>query len=308
MSALPNRVESLERYLQRPSAAPVLLKRLVGRHLTALREEAGLTQGEAAKSVSFSNSKLCRIEQGDGKKPVEEQDVVLLLRLYGADPDEAAVVRQLLRQAEGSVWWQRYNHSMLPDWLEQFIGLQESAETIRTYEVQLIPGLLQTESFARMVISLGLPMAGRAEVEDRTRLRMRRQEMLKRPDPPALWALVDESALRRTLGRPEVMREQLQHLLDVSTLSDETSTITLQVVPQDAPEALSSNTPFTHLRFPEQDVPDVVYLEQLNGAEFLERPEATVEYRALLDRLSAVALTPSATRELLQKTIRELAT
>ncbi|MGW0316053.1 helix-turn-helix domain-containing protein [Streptomyces flavidovirens] len=307
MSALPNRVESLERYLQRP-AAPVLLKKVVGRHLTALREDAGLSQGEAAKRARFSSSKLCRIEQGGGKKPVDEQDVMLLLRLYSAGADEASLVRRLLHQAEGSVWWQRYNHAMLPGWLEEFIGLQESAEMIRTYEVQLIPGLLQTESFARMVISLGLPMASRAEVEDRTRLRMRRQEMLTRPHPPALWALIDESALHRTLGRPDVMREQLQHLLDVSTLSGENSTITLQVVPQDAPEALSSNTPFTHLRFPEQDVPDVVYLEQLNGAEFLERPEATVEYRALLDRLCAAALTPSATRELLEKTIKGLAT
>ncbi|MGW0549442.1 helix-turn-helix domain-containing protein [Streptomyces altiplanensis] len=306
MSALPNRVVSLERYLQRPGQAPVLLKRLVGRHLAALREEAGLSQGQAAKRAGFSNSKICRIEQGRGKKPAEEKDVALLLGLYGAGPDEASLMRELLHRAEGSVWWQRYSHTMLPEWLEEFIGLQESAETIRTYEVQLIPGLLQTESFARTVISLGLPMAGRAEVEQRTQLRMRRQEMLARPNPPSLWALIDESALHRTLGRPDVMREQLQHLLDVSRLSDENSAITLQVVPRNAPEALSSNTPFTHLRFPEQDVPDVVYLEQLNGAEFLERPEATVEYRALLDRLSAAALTPRATRELLKKTIQDL--
>ncbi|MFI0980977.1 helix-turn-helix domain-containing protein [Streptomyces sp. NPDC021093] len=297
MSADPSRVLHLQQYLSQP-AEPALIKRLVGTSLKDLREETGETQGQAAAALGLSTSTVCRIEKGLGRRPVKPAHVARLLQHYRADPAEAQMLMTLLDRAESAAnsWWQRFGAAVLPGWLNRFIGLQETAALIRTYEVQLVPGLLQTEAYARAVVRAGLPMAQRAEVDERVSLRLGRQAMLWREGAPRLWAVMDEAVLHNAPGGPEVLREQLDYLLDVSERSEAGCTVTVQIAPFGSAAAVSPGMPFTYLRFPEQSVADVVYLEQVSGAEFVEDPEETLRYRVLLDHLAACALSPEDTR------------
>ncbi|MFE4175734.1 helix-turn-helix domain-containing protein [Streptomyces sp. NPDC056909] len=300
-AAEPHRVAYLEPYLSRPDPAPTLLKMLVGAQLAGMRKDAGMTQQDVGRHLRCSASKLCRIETGRSRKPASESTVVALLSLYGADDYERSVLLQLLRRSSEPGWWQRYDNRLMPEWSERLIGLQEATAAIRTFEVHFVPGLLQTPAYARAVTRRGLPMASQAEVERRTELRMRRQALLSRPDAPRLWAVIDEAVLHRVLGSREVMREQLEHLVEKSHWPN----VTLQVVPLDLTDASSPGMPITYLRFPARDLPDIVYLEQIKSAIFLEEPEETQEYRLVLDRLADESLNPKDTRELLRRTLRE---
>ncbi|MFD5752473.1 helix-turn-helix domain-containing protein [Streptomyces sp. NPDC127033] len=300
-AAAPHRISYLEPYLSRSAPAPTLLKMLVGAQLAGIRKDAGVSQQEAAREVGCSSATLCRIEAGKGRKPAREETVAALLRLYGADDYETSVVLQLLRRASQPGWWQRYDSRLMPEWSERLISLQEATTAIRTYEVHFVPGLLQTAAYARAVTCRGLPMASPAEVERRTELRMLRQRLLARPDAPRLWAVIDEAVLYRVLGGREVMREQMEHLVEMSHRPN----VTLQVVPLDLIDASSPGMPITYLRFPAQDLPDIVYLEHIKSAVFLEEPEETQEYRLALDRLADESLSPRDTRELLQETLRK---
>ncbi|MET8978327.1 helix-turn-helix transcriptional regulator [Streptomyces sp. NPDC004539] len=297
MSAESPRVSRLEPYLNRQEPAPTLLKTLVGLQLAGMREDAGLAQEEAARAVGFSPAKLSRIESGKGRRPPAEPDVRLLLGLYGAEEYEASVLLQLLRRAGEPGWWQRYDKRLMPEWFDRLVGLQEGATAIRTFEIQYVPGLLQTPAYARAVVERGLPRAPSREVERRVDLRMRRTELLHRADAPSLWAVVDESVLLRVIGGRDVMREELTHLVDMAGRPH----VTLQVVPLDAPHASAPPLPVTYLRFGGVDLPDVVYLEHLAGAVFVEAQEETEEYRAALDRLADQALDPRASLELLRR-------
>jgi len=300
MSAQSPRVSRLEPYLNRREPAPTLLKTLVGLQLAGMREDAGLAQEEAARAVGFSPAKLSRIESGKGRRPPAEPDVQLLVRLYGADPYETSVLLQLLRRAGEPGWWQRYDKRLMPEWFDRLVGLQEGATAIRTFEIQYVPGLLQTPAYARAVVERGLPRAPAREVERRVDLRMRRAQLLHRADAPALWAIVDESVLLRVIGGRDVMREELAHLVEMA----ERPHVTLQIVPLDAPNASAPPLPVTYLRFGGVDLPDVVYLEHLAGAVFVEAQEETEEYRVALDRLADQALDPRESLELLRR-VRE---
>ncbi|HEY8979876.1 MAG TPA: helix-turn-helix transcriptional regulator [Streptomyces sp.] len=300
MSAQSPRVSRLEPYLNRQEPAPTLLKTLVGLQLAGMREDAGLAQEEAARAVGFSPAKLSRIESGKGRRPPAEPDVQLLVRLYGADPYETSVLLQLLRRAGEPGWWQRYDKRLMPEWFDRLVGLQEGATAIRTFEIQYVPGLLQTPAYARAVVERGLPRAPAREVERRVDLRMRRAQLLHRADAPALWAIVDESVLLRVIGGRDVMREELAHLVEMA----ERPHVTLQIVPLDAPNASAPPLPVTYLRFGGVDLPDVVYLEHLAGAVFVEAQEETEEYRVALDRLADQALDPRESLELLRR-VRE---
>jgi len=222
------------------------------------------------------------------------------VRLYGADPYETSVLLQLLRRAGEPGWWQRYDKRLMPEWFDRLVGLQEGATAIRTFEIQYVPGLLQTPAYARAVVERGLPRAPAREVERRVDLRMRRAQLLHRADAPALWAIVDESVLLRVIGGRDVMREELAHLVEMA----ERPHVTLQIVPLDAPNASAPPLPVTYLRFGGVDLPDVVYLEHLAGAVFVEAQEETEEYRVALDRLADQALDPRESLELLRR-VRE---
>ncbi|MFM9442983.1 helix-turn-helix domain-containing protein [Streptomyces acidiscabies] len=301
MSAESPRVSRLEPYLHRQGPAPTLLKTLVGLQLAGIREDVGLAQEEAARAAGFSPAKLSRIESGKGRKPPAETDVLLLLRLYGTDGYEASVLLQLLRRAGEPGWWQRYDKRLMPEWFDRLVGLQEGATAIRTFEIQYVPGLLQTPAYARAVVERGLPRAPSREVERRVDLRMRRARLLYRADAPALWAIVDESVLLRVLGGRDVMREELAHLVEMAGRPH----VTLQIVPLDGAVASAPPLPVTYLRFGGADLPDVVYLEHLAGAVFVEAQEETEEYRASLDRLADQALNPRDSLALLKKVMEE---
>lgn len=301
MSAESHRVSRLEPYLNRTEPAPTLLKMLVGVQLSGIREATGLAQEQAARALGFSPAKLSRIESGKGRKPPTETDVRALLELYGTDEHEASVLLRLLQRAGEPGWWQRYDKRLMPEWFDRLVGLQEAAAAIRTFEIQYVPGLLQTPAYARAVVKRGLPTATTSEVERRVELRLRRRELLQRQDAPQLWAVVDESVLMRVLGSREVMREQLEHLLEMAQRPH----VVLQIVPLDVTNASAPAFPVTYLRFGGLDLPDIVYLEHIKSANFLEDRDETEEYRVVLDRLADEALNPRASVALLQGMLDE---
>jgi transcriptional regulator with XRE-family HTH domain len=299
MSAESQRISRLEPYLDRPQPAPTLLKLLVGVQLAGFREDAGYSQEQAARELGFSPAKLSRIEAGKGRRPPSERDVRALLELYGTDPYQVTVLLKILRRAGEPGWWQRYDKRLMPEWFDRLVGLQEAAATIRTFEIQYVPGLLQTAAYARAVVERGLPNVPSGEVQRRVELRMRRSQLLLREDAPQLWAVIDESVLLRVLGSTGVMREQLGHLLEMAQRPN----VTLQVVPLDVTNASAPAIPITYLRFGGLDLPDVVYLEHIRSANFLEDRDETEEYRLALDRLADEALQPRATLDLLRETM-----
>ncbi|MGQ5580476.1 helix-turn-helix domain-containing protein [Streptomyces sp. ECR3.8] len=301
MSAASHRISRLEPYLDRPEPAPTLLKMLVGVQLAGFREDAGLSQDQAARSVGFSGAKLSRIESGKGRRPPTETDVRALLELYGTDDYEASVLLKLLQRAGEPGWWQRYDKRLMPEWFDRLVGLQEAAVTIRTFEIQYVPGLLQTADYTRAVVERGLPNAPAGEVQRRVELRMRRAQLLLREDAPQLWAVIDESVLLRVLGDRTVMRDQLDHLAKMAQRPN----VTLQIVPLNVTNASAPAIPVTYLRFGGLDLPDVVYLEHIRSANFLEDRDETEEYRIVLDRLADEALTPRESVEMLRRRMDE---
>ncbi|MCT9139587.1 helix-turn-helix domain-containing protein [Streptomyces violarus] len=301
MSAASHRISRLEPYLDRPEPAPTLLKMLVGVQLAGFREDAGLAQDQAARAVGFSPAKLSRIESGKGRRPPTENDVRALLQLYGTDDYEVSVLLKLLRRAGEPGWWQRYDKRLMPEWFDRLVGLQEAAATIRTFEIQYVPGLLQTPAYTRAVVERGLPNAPAGEVERRVELRRRRARLLMRQEAPQLWAVIDESVLLRVLGSTDVMREQLTHLVEMA----ERPNVTVQIVPLSVTNASAPAIPVTYLRFGGLDLPDVVYLEHIKSANFLEDRDETEEYRIALDRLADEALKPRDSLELLRQTMEQ---
>ena len=301
MSAASHRISRLEPYLDRPEPAPTLLKMLVGVQLAGFREDAGLAQDQAARAVGFSPAKLSRIESGKGRRPPTESDVRALLELYGTDAYGASVLLKLLQRAGEPGWWQRYDKRLMPEWFDRLVGLQEAAATIRTFEIQYVPGLLQTPAYTRAVVERGLPNAPAGEVERRVELRRHRARLLLRQEAPQLWAVIDESVLLRVLGSTDVMREQLAHLVEMA----ERPNVTVQIVPLSVTNASAPAIPVTYLRFGGLDLPDVVYLEHIKSANFLEDLDETEEYRIALDRLADEALKPRDSLELLRQTMEQ---
>ncbi|GAA0950454.1 helix-turn-helix transcriptional regulator [Actinocorallia libanotica] len=287
----------------RPAAArtgPTALRLMVGARLRRMREGSGVSREAAADAIRATHSKISRLELG--RSGFKRRDLVDLLNLYGvADPAERQSLLELARQAGEPGWWHRYQ-DVMPGWLEPYIGLEQAASAIRGYEVQFVHGLLQTEDYARAVASIGAVEVPGDEVERRVELRLERQRLLTAPDPPLLRAVLDEAALRRPLGGRAVMRGQLEHLLELT----ERPSIHLHVVPFRVGAHPAAGGPFTILSLPQPDLPDVVYLEQLNSAQYLDKPEEVQGYLATMDRLHRVAESPERTRETLRGILRGL--
>ncbi|MFJ1550561.1 helix-turn-helix domain-containing protein [Streptomyces sp. NPDC088246] len=281
----------LGRYLSLRGFSPTALSMALGSRLRALRTAAGVSAKEAATEIRCSEAKISRLERG--QSPPQPGDVSCLMRRYGA-VDEIEDACELARRANEPGWWEEFG-SVVPPWFDKFLGLQEAADLIRTYEVQLVPGLLQTEEYARAVTMSGVPLAGPEEVRARVGLRTRRQELLHREFSPKLWAVVDWPVLHRPLGSSGLMCRQLEHLIEMS----HSPNIKLQVLP---PDCLAIGTPVTLLRFGLPDLPDVVYLEHPTGANYIDKPEDTAQYRSMLDQLSMKALSPAETLVELKKT------
>jgi transcriptional regulator with XRE-family HTH domain len=282
-----------------PAGGPTVLRRLLGAQLRRLRERQGITREEAGYAIRASGSKMSRLELG--RVGFKERDVADLLTLYGVTDDtDRETLLALAQDANSPGWWHRYG-DVLPGWFETYVGLEEAAALIRTYEVQFIPGLLQTEEYARAVISLGNSSSPSEEIEQRVSLRITRQKLLTRGDAPRLWAVVDEAALRRPIGGRDVMRGQIERLIEATKLPG----VILQVLPFRVGGHTAEAGAFTILRFPESDLPDVVYVEQLTSALYLDRRDDVDAYMEAMERLCVVSAPPDNTAEILSRILQE---
>lgn len=274
---------------------------LLGSQLRRLRESQGVTRESAGYSIRASESKISRMELG--RVSFKPRDVADLLTLYGvtAEADREPLLN-LARESSVAGWWHRYT-DVLPSWFQTYVGLEGAASEIDTYEVQFVHGLLQTEAYAHAVVTSGHRLGTPGEeIDRRVALRMERQKLLLQENAPRLRCVVDEAALRRRFGSRAVMDEQLDHLARLS----EHPHVTLQVVPFERGGHPAESGAFTLLRFPEPEIPDVVYLEQLTGSLYLDKSEEVAEYAGVLERLFTNSLDPAATRDLLHRT-RQLA-
>jgi transcriptional regulator with XRE-family HTH domain len=279
---------------------PTVQRMLVGARLRRLRTEMELTREEAAEAIRASEWKIHRLE--NGQVGFKERDIVDLLRLYEVtDPEEVADFLALAREANTPGWWQHYG-DVLPSWFRTYVDLEAAAVLIRTYEGQFVPGLLQTDDYMRAVVQGAHLEDSSEEVGRRVRLRMARQIVLTREQPPRLWAVVDEAALRRPVGGRDVMRGQLERLIEATKLPN----VTLQVLPFDAGAHPAMVGSFSILRFPEQELPDVVYLEHLTSAVYLNKPEEVDQYLHVMESICVRAAAPDRTAELLDKILDEL--
>lgn len=279
--------------------SPTARRIVLGAQLRRLREAAEISPSEAAYAIRGSESKISRMELG--KVSFKQRDVADLLAMYGVgDRAEQERFLDLVQASNQPGWWNRYADSM-PQWFQDYVGLEASASRVQTYELQFVPGLLQTEDYALAVASSGNPDSATDEVIDRVRLRMSRQKVLARPDAPRLWAVMDESVLHRPIGGAAVFREQLDRLLELTRLPN----ITVQVVPFRL-SGYAAESSFTVLRFAEPELPDVVYLDHLAGALYLDKREEIEQYGRVIDQLVVDAATPVQTRQLLLKTRADL--
>ena len=283
------------------ASGPTVLRMLLGGQLRKLREAAGISPEDAGYEIRASRSKISRLEHG--RVGFKERDVADLLTLYGVtDAVERRYLLTLAGRANSPGWWARYD-DVLPDWFETYIGLEQATSLIRTYELQFVPGLFQTEDYARAVTVLGHRAAPAGEIDRRVSLRLQRQEILARAEPvPKVWAVIDESALRRPLGGREVMRAQLRHLIELT----QSPQVTLQLMPFDRGGHSAAGGSFAILRFAEADLPDIVYIEQLTGALYLDRPEELDHYREVMNSLSAEAETPIESERQLTRLIKTI--
>ncbi len=285
--------------LGQPRGGPTVLRIVLGSQLRRLREQKHITCEEAGEAIRASHSKISRMELG--RVRFRRRDVADLLSLYGVTaPDEQEAMLSLADRTSAPGWWHSYS-DILPNWFEVYIGLEAAASRIRAYEVQFVPGLLQTEGYARAVTLLGHPAAPGHEVERRVGLRMRRQSLLTAEEAPHLWAVVDEAVLRRPLGGAPVMREQLRHLLELTEMPN----VTLQMVPFKLGGHAAAGGPFSILRFAERDLPDVVYLEQLTSALYLDKREDVDHYHMVMERLCIDAEPATEIRDTLARILRD---
>jgi transcriptional regulator with XRE-family HTH domain len=281
------------------SAGPTVQRLVLGGHLRRLREQAHITTEQAAGVIRGSHSKISRMEHG--RVGFKERDIADLLTMYGVTgADEREALLKLARESNTPGWWQGYA-DILPHWVEPYFGLEAAASVIRNYELQFVPGLLQTEGYALSLIRLGNAPT-EEDVLRRAEARMSRQDILRRETPPRVWAVVDEGALRRPIGGAKVMREQLNHLIDMC----DHPAVTLQVLPFQVASHPAMGGPFTILRFSEPDLRDVVYIEQLTSALYLDKPAEVDSYLEVMEQLCLQAEPAARTPQILKDALNSL--
>jgi transcriptional regulator with XRE-family HTH domain len=282
------------------AGGPTAQRLVLGGHLRRLREARGITAELAADSIRGSHSKISRMEHG--RVGFKERDVADLLTLYGViDGEERAALLNLAREANLPGWWHAYS-DILPTWVEPYVGLEAAASIIRTYQIQSIPGLLQTDAYARALLRTGYPTVTDDELARRSELRTSRQDVLDRPGAPQVWAVIDEGAVSRPLGSRAIMREQLEHLIEMT----DHPAVTIQVLPFRVGAHAAMAGPFTILRFAEPDLQDVIYIEQLTSALYLDKPNEVDRYLEVMEQLCLQAEPAATTPNLLRKLLAEM--
>jgi transcriptional regulator with XRE-family HTH domain len=272
-------------------SGPVVLRILLGAELRRLRELADVTPQQAAREIGASESKISRMERG--RNAFKQEDVAELLFLYGvSDETVREDLLSLARRANQPGWWHGYN-DVLPGWFQPYVGLENAAQRIRTYESHYVPGLLQSSDYAAAVIAMD---GFRAEELDR-RVTLRRDRQRRfRGGALRLWAIIDEAALRRPVGGPDVMRHQLEELVAATKLPN----LTLQVTPFAAGGHTALNG-FSILRFPDPQMTDVIYVEQLTNALYLDKREEVDAYLLAMERLSVMSASPAESVDIINR-------
>jgi len=276
---------------------PTILRLILGAQLRRLREAREISAQEAARAIRGSESKISRIELG--RNSVREIDIADLLTLYGVtDRAEREQLLSLASRANQPGWWHQYQ-DVLPGWFQSYIGLEESAESIRSFDTQFVPGLLQTEDYALAVIQLGA-----YQPDETDRLLYLRKERQRRFTSGGLrlWAIIDEVALRRPVGSVGLMRSQLRHLLDISVRPG----LTIQVTPFLTGASYAAPGSFSILSFATDDLPDVVYIEQLTSAMYLDKRADVDRYAAAMDQIRASSYTPDETSDLIRTMLTDM--
>ncbi|MFE0442939.1 helix-turn-helix domain-containing protein [Streptomyces fungicidicus] len=282
--------------------APSVLRIILGRRLEELRTRAGLTYEEAATAIGVSHSTIRRMEAAKVAR-LRLADAEKLLRVYGVtDQQEIDTFLKSAREANKRGWWHTYR-DVVPDWFAAYLSLEQAALQIRAYESQFVHGLLQTEAYARALLSAGNPHAPARATERRIALRTRRQELLRRETPPRVWVVMDETVLRWPVGGPDVMRAQIDHLIELHRLPQ----VTLQIMPfTGGPHPAMRAGSFQLFRFRARELPDVVYLDGLVGAVYLDKGDDVMVYREALDRSGAQATPSRATEAVLNRIRKDL--
>ncbi|MFD4374203.1 helix-turn-helix domain-containing protein [Streptomyces sp. NPDC058486] len=272
----------------------VVRRILLGSQLRRLRESRGITREAAGYSIRASESKISRMELG--RVSFKARDIEDLLTLYGVtEENERGALLGLAREANLAGWWHSFG-DVLPGWFQTYIGLEAAASLIRVYEVQFVHGLLQTEEYAHAVVARGMPGASQADIDRRVALRLERQKVLVSERAPHFHVVLDEASLRRPYGDRAIMRGQLKHLIEIS----EHPGVTLQVMPFSFGGHAGESGSFTMLSFPESDLSDIVYLEQLTGALYLDKREEVAQYAAVMEKLAKDSPDPAESRDLLR--------
>ncbi|MEU6945067.1 helix-turn-helix transcriptional regulator [Streptomyces sp. NPDC046316] len=287
--------------MSEPRSAPTVGQVVLGKRLQDLRERAGLKREEAARILRVAPATIRRMETAEVALKIPY--VQLLLKAYGITDSEAEAFVALTEEANLPGWWQRF-HDVLPGWFSMYVSLEGAAGLIREYEPQFVPGLLQTEGYARAILRSGAVGGSTAEeIERHVALRMERQSLLTREDAPKFWVIMDETVFRRPVGDgPEVMRDQLDRLLEASELPN----VTLQIAEFSSGHHPGTYGPFVLFRFAVPELPDMVYSEYLTGAVYLDARPEVASHLEVMDRMAAQAATAQRTKEILRGLREEL--
>ncbi|MBB4687543.1 helix-turn-helix domain-containing protein [Amycolatopsis jiangsuensis] len=281
------------------SLGPTARRMILGSQLRKLREEAGITRQQAGYNIRGSESKISRLELG--RVGFKERDVADLLTMYGVgEEQERQAFLDMVKQSNEAGWWRKFGETV-PTWFTDLVGLEEAASRIQIWEPLFVSGLLQIEPYARAIFSHGRPEMADERVDQLVALRMRRQKMLARPDAPRIWAVLDESVLYRPIGGPKVFKQQLEYLLEVTTLPH----VSVQILPY-VRSGLSAEHAFALLRFAETELPNIVYVEYLTGAHYVDKRDEIEKYSRALDLLAVDAETPERSRSRIAKRRQEI--
>ncbi|MEU5093936.1 helix-turn-helix transcriptional regulator [Streptomyces sp. NPDC020996] len=278
---------------------PTVRRRRLGQELRRLRELKGMTAEEVAERLLVSQSKISRLE--NGRRSISQRDVRDLCGVY--EVEDHRIVDSLMQMAKDSRqqgWW----HSFGDIPYSVYIGLETDAASLRVYDPQVVPGLLQTRQYAESLIAGALPETAAADIDKRVQVRMRRQDRITAPENPLrLWTVMDEAALRRVVGNRSLMRDQLEHLVEQSQLPH----VTVQVIPFEMGAHPGLNGQYAILEFPDAADSSVVYIEGVTSDLYLEKANDVQKYSVMYEHLRAQALNPDQSRQFIADIAKEYA-
>lgn len=278
-----------------PRRSPTIRRRRLGAELRRYREAAGVTIDMVAERLGCSTSKVSRIETGH--TTATPRDVVDMLDIYGVPDRETEELVEIAREARQKGWWHPYSTVLVG----AYVGLEAAARSVRAYEQQVIPGLLQTEEYAVAMIRAARLSDTPREIDRRVHVRLARQSLLIQDDSIDLWVVLDEAVLSRPVGGDAVMRDQLVRLIEAQDLPN----VTIQILPFAAGAHAGMDGTFAILDFPDAEDPDVVYAENATGGLFLEKSDELKKYHSIFDTISSAALTPEESTKMIEMLVEE---